>query len=73
MDERKAHNQLWYQQTPESLLIAFDVDSELGLPDHEVDRRRQQYGDNAIEQPRGRSFILIFAQQFQSLLILILM
>ena len=62
----------WHTETAEVVAAAFAVDPRLGLGDAEVARRRQQYGPNALTAARVRSSWIILADQFKSLLVVLL-
>lgn len=56
----------------EEILDELDVCAEQGLSESEVERRRQQYGENRLEQAKGKSAWQILIEQFKSLIIGIL-
>ncbi|WGV23325.1 cation-translocating P-type ATPase [Halotia branconii] len=56
----------------EDILENLDVELNQGLTESAVEQRRQQYGENRLEQTKGRSIWQIFIDQFKSLIIGIL-
>jgi Ca2+-transporting ATPase len=56
----------------EKVLSEMKVDAEKGLRDHEVRQRRKQYGRNRLRRAKKKSARLILANQFKSLIILLL-
>ncbi|MFP4628901.1 MAG: cation-translocating P-type ATPase, partial [Halobacteriales archaeon] len=62
----------WSQPT-EALLEALDVDSEVGLSAAEVERRREQYGDNELREAVRRHWAEVLIGQFTSVIILLLL
>jgi magnesium-transporting ATPase (P-type) len=52
--------------TPTAALAALDVSALNGLADDEVDRRRQSHGPNTIVSRRRMSALVVFAHQFMS-------
>ncbi|AFY47570.1 P-type ATPase, translocating [Nostoc sp. PCC 7524] len=65
------HNQPW-TQTLEEIFDELDVFANQGLTESEVERRRQQYGENRLQETKGKSAWQIFIEQFKSLIIAIL-
>ncbi|MBW4644060.1 MAG: cation-transporting P-type ATPase [Goleter apudmare HA4340-LM2] len=49
-----------------------DVSAQEGLTESEVERRREQYGKNRLQEAKGKSAWQIFIEQFKSLIIAIL-
>ncbi|MEA5507793.1 cation-transporting P-type ATPase [Halotia wernerae UHCC 0503] len=56
----------------EDILQNLDVELNQGLTESAVEHRRQQYGENRLEETKGRSIWQIFIEQFKSLIIGIL-
>ena len=56
----------------EEILDELDISPEQGLSESEVERRREQYGDNRLQEAKGRSAWQILVEQFKSLIIAIL-
>ncbi|ACK70364.1 ATPase, P-type (transporting), HAD superfamily, subfamily IC [Gloeothece citriformis PCC 7424] len=50
----------------EKILDTYSVNPEQGLTPSEVDRRRQKYGENRLQETKGRSLKQIFIEQFKS-------
>ncbi|WP_427158174.1 cation-translocating P-type ATPase [Aliinostoc sp. HNIBRCY26] len=56
----------------DEILRQFHVSSDEGLTESEVEQRRKQYGENRLQEAKGKSAWRIFIEQFQSLIIGIL-
>lgn len=56
----------------EEIFDQLDVSSHEGLTESEVEQRRKQYGENRLQEAKGKSAWQIFIEQFQSLIIGIL-
>ncbi|GAB9465910.1 hypothetical protein Gpo141_00003297 [Globisporangium polare] len=63
----------WHDQSIESVLQQLDVDAKAGLSDQEAERRRAQYGPNALEGGKRAPIWVIFLLQFLNLIIGLLM
>jgi Ca2+-transporting ATPase len=61
-----------YALAVEDLLAAMDVDHHRGLTGRDVSRRYDRYGPNKIRRARRRSFWKILAEQFKSMVIVVL-
>ena len=59
-----------YQMTREE--VTEGIDASRGLSPAEVEKRRQQYGENALQEAGKKSVFRVFAEQFADLLVLIL-
>ncbi|MEA5566081.1 cation-transporting P-type ATPase [Anabaena sp. UHCC 0399] len=64
-------NQPW-TLTLEQILDELDVSTNQGLTESEVENRRKQYGENRLQEAKGKSAWQIFIEQFKSLIIGIL-
>jgi Ca2+-transporting ATPase len=64
-------NQPW-TLSPQDTLEQLDVSAEEGLSESEVERRREKYGANRLQEAKKRSAWQIFIDQFKSLIIGIL-
>jgi P-type Ca2+ transporter type 2C len=64
-------NQPW-TRTLEDILNELDVSAKQGLTESEVERRRKQYGENRLQEAKGKSAWQILIEQFKSLIIAIL-
>ncbi|MCF4968471.1 cation-translocating P-type ATPase [Nostoc sp. CMAA1605] len=56
----------------DEILRQLHVSSDAGLTESEVEQRRKQYGENRLQEAKGKSAWRIFIEQFQSLIIGIL-
>ncbi|MGB7441370.1 MAG: cation-transporting P-type ATPase [Coleofasciculaceae cyanobacterium] len=56
----------------EEITDSLDVQSDQGLSEQEVERRREQHGANRLKEAKTRSVWQIFVEQFKSLIIGIL-
>ena len=61
----------WYQMDVETVLKEMQSQPE-GLSDAEAKRRLQKVGANVLQEGRKKSVLQIFAEQFQDLLVIIL-
>jgi Ca2+-transporting ATPase len=64
-------NRPWSRSWQE-VLEALDVSAESGLAAAEINRRRKQYGPNRLRHAESRSAWLILADQFKSLIVMLL-
>jgi len=62
----------WHVLTTDEIATRLEVDPRVGLSEPEVARRRAIHGSNQIGVPRGRSALRIFAGQFRSIIVLLL-
>ncbi|WP_090872896.1 calcium-translocating P-type ATPase, SERCA-type [Oceanobacillus limi] len=63
----------WYQLDVEQIEQKLYVTTSKGLSSKQVDQRRKQYGDNALEAEKKTSKWLIFLKQFQDFMVLVLL
>lgn len=61
-----------YHQLPVEEVISQLKADRNGLTDNEVSKRQEQYGRNTLPQPKSKSLIKLFFQQFLSPLIYVL-
>ena len=54
----------WHLLDETAVLQELETDGTHGLSDAEVDRRRQQYGENELAEMGGRGPLRILAEQF---------
>src|SRR5690554_1952135 len=57
---------------PDAVLNGLDVDAEVGLTDAQADTRRQHFGANLLNTAKPRSAWHILVNQFQNLVVLLL-
>jgi Ca2+-transporting ATPase len=62
-----------HAQTVAEVLSSLNTDIERGLSNEEAEARRATYGFNELSKPPGKSLFLMIAEQFQDLLVIILM
>lgn len=62
----------WYDLSPNEVERSLDANRDYGLSSFEADRRRQEYGSNALISAPRRSTLSIFITQFRSLIVLLL-
>ncbi len=65
-------SQSWYSQSVASAIKVLDTRSH-GLTEAEADERRKKYGANKLPEKKSDSWLTIFARQFKSPLIYILL
>lgn len=61
----------WYQMTAEEVLRGMQS-SRAGLSAQQALSRRAEFGENVLEEGRGKTCVQVFLEQFQDLLVLIL-
>lgn len=61
----------WYQMTAEEVLRGMQS-SRAGLSAQQALSRRAEFGENVLEESRGKTCFQVFLEQFQDLLVLIL-
>ena len=64
---------MYAKKTVEQVLLEFGVDPKLGLTKQEHAKRIDKYGKNALEEKKGKPFIIKFLNQFKDILIIILL
>ena len=64
--------QAWHTLAIEDTLRLLNCDRDRGLSDREVERRRQYYGVNELEESAGRSAGEILLDQFKDIMLLML-
>lgn len=63
----------YYNLPVEEVLQQFKVSSETGLSDDEVKGRLTQYGPNQLESQKQKTLLMIFLEQFKSIMVVILL
>ncbi|KKQ49661.1 MAG: hypothetical protein US69_C0003G0016 [candidate division TM6 bacterium GW2011_GWF2_38_10] len=63
---------MWYHSI-DQVIQTFKTDKHKGLSEHEVAKRRLDYGDNALPEGKRISIIKLFVQQFASVFIAVLL
>lgn len=61
----------WYQRTEREVLARLDT-ADRGLTERQVQKRRKQYGPNALKEPGKKPAWRVFLEQFKDLLVMIL-
>jgi Ca2+-transporting ATPase len=69
---RMETNMKWYDRKSEDVLAYLEAGSE-GLTSKEVARRLEHFGPNSLPKPKQESYLSIFARQFASPLIYLLL
>ena len=54
-----------WTRVSEEILDELDVSPKQGLSESEVERRREQYGENRLQEAKGRSAWQILVEQFK--------
>lgn len=70
--EGEAPHRHWHALHDEEALAAADADAVVGLSDAEAQRRLAHFGPNALPEPKQRSVLAVFVDQFKSPLIYLL-
>lgn len=77
MDERKqrinAMGEEWFKKTPKEIALYFKTDLILGLTEKEAESRLKETGPNLITKQKKTSALIIFLQQFSSLVTWVLL
>ncbi|WP_298653940.1 calcium-translocating P-type ATPase, PMCA-type [uncultured Proteiniphilum sp.] len=63
----------YYNLPVEEVLQQFEVSSDKGLSDDEVKERLTRYGPNQLESRKQKSLLMIFFEQFKSIMVVILL
>ncbi len=63
----------YYNLQVEEVLGQFEVSPETGLSDVEVRERLSQYGANQLESQKQKTLLLMFFEQFKSIMVVILL
>ena len=61
-----------WQFTPDKLIALLGTDSERGLADQEVERRRTEFGPNELPEAPPPSLVKLFLSQFTSVIVWVL-
>ncbi len=69
--ERGGEMKTWYRMTAEEALRGLES-SRSGLSTRQAEARYTQYGENALQEYPGKKTWQVFLEQFQDLLVLIL-
>lgn len=64
---------MWYTKSTEDLLLEFEVDPREGLTKEEVEKRKQQYGENKLAEGKKKTFGAMFLGQLKDALIYVLL
>ncbi|MBI2361151.1 MAG: ATPase P, partial [Deltaproteobacteria bacterium] len=72
MDERSQEVEAWHALDAPDVLARLKTDPERGLSRMEVAERLRRYGTNTLETASGTGWYVVFARQFVSALILVL-
>lgn len=62
----------YFNQEKEAVLAKFGTDYDTGLTDAQVEKNRQSYGRNVLEEEKQKSVFKVFLEQFADLLVTIL-
>ena len=62
--------QKWHEKA--LLDIVSTIDVQKGLSDQEVEKSRSTYGENKLDPGKKKNFIILFLEQFQDVMIIIL-
>ncbi|MEG0661970.1 MAG: cation-translocating P-type ATPase, partial [Anaerovoracaceae bacterium] len=62
---------MYYNKEVEAVYKEFDTSSE-GLTEEQVQKSREKYGENKLEEKKKKSIFQIFLEQFKDLLVIIL-
>ncbi|QJW94680.1 cation-translocating P-type ATPase [Frigoriglobus tundricola] len=63
----------WHTLSADEVAGALQADATSGLTDGEAARRREQFGPNALAAAKGRSALAILVDQFESLIVVLLL
>lgn len=66
-------NDQYYNQPVEEVLKQFEVSSQTGLLEKEIEVRAARYGPNRLESRKQKSLLTMFVEQFKSMMVVILL
>ena len=62
----------WFNKSVEETCKALETDIENGLNDNQVEKKREQFGKNELQEKKKKSLILKFLEQFKDFMIIVL-
>lgn len=63
----------WHDKSPVEIASRFNIDLSLGLPEQEAEQRLKEVGPNLLGKQKQTSPLIIFLQQFESVIIWVLL
>lgn len=67
-----SNGQLWHARAVDEVLEAFDVDSGRGLSSGDVEKRRREFGANALQMVEAQPWWQVLLGQFRSIVVYLL-
>lgn len=64
---------MWFQRSQEEVLTELQVDGSIGLSNEEVQKRREKYGENKLQEKKKKTLLQLFLSQLQDALIYVLL
>ncbi|MGE4284228.1 MAG: calcium-translocating P-type ATPase, PMCA-type [Clostridia bacterium] len=63
----------WHNREVKDIVLELDSDIHQGLNDSKIQEKHDVYGDNEIEEKKGKSLLVKFFEQFKDFMIIILL
>lgn len=64
---------MWFQKSQEEVLTELQVEASRGLSNEEVQKRREKYGENKLQEKKEKTLLQLFLSQLQDALIYVLL
>ncbi|MBO1265799.1 calcium-translocating P-type ATPase, PMCA-type [Proteiniclasticum sp. SCR006] len=64
---------MWFNQSQDEVLKELDVDLSRGLSEAEVEKRKEKYGENKLQEAKKKTLIQLFFSQLNDALIYVLL
>ena len=64
---------MWFNQSQDEVLKELDVDLSRGLSEVEVEKRKEKYGENKLQEAKKKTLIQLFFSQLNDALIYVLL
>ena len=64
---------MWFQKSHEEVLTELQVEGSIGLSNEEVQKRREKYGENKLQEKKKKTLLQLFLAQLQDALIYVLL
>ena len=64
---------MWFNQSQDEVLKELDVDLTRGLSESEVEKRKEKYGENKLQEAKKKTLIQLFFSQLNDALIYVLL
>ena len=64
---------MWFNQSQDEVLKELDVDLSRGLSEDEVQKRKEKYGENKLQEAKKKTLVQLFFSQLNDALIYVLL